>query len=272
MLTPQSTSEDPEKPQNLNGLAPSSRLEATDKLWARLDAVLDSSNFTDKDRAQVIRARNISFAVHLGQPDRPDGQPYVNHPLEVALCVAERFKLVDPDVLVAALFHDAVEDQPKLLVEFLGGAPESAEGLQAQALDRLSKKFSPMVKQLVGLLTNPDFDELIVQARQKGVQTPDAELKNSLYKDHFFEILDKNEQAFLIKLADFSQNAMGLEKLEESAKKEKLLAKYRPVMFEVIKRLEDIRDESNLSCLKGEFLVEIKGVYNRVYSSRNTSE
>ncbi|HYP51847.1 MAG TPA: HD domain-containing protein [Pyrinomonadaceae bacterium] len=39
-----------------------------------------------------------------------DGEPYINHPLEVANLLANVGKVEDTDVLIAALLHDTVED------------------------------------------------------------------------------------------------------------------------------------------------------------------
>jgi guanosine-3',5'-bis(diphosphate) 3'-pyrophosphohydrolase len=38
-------------------------------------------------------------------------EPYINHLLEVATLVAEAADGKDPDLVIAALLHDAIEDQ-----------------------------------------------------------------------------------------------------------------------------------------------------------------
>lgn len=45
--------------------------------------------------------------------------PYINHLLEVASLVAEAAHCKDPDLVIAALLHDAIEDQeaPRKLIE-----------------------------------------------------------------------------------------------------------------------------------------------------------
>src|SRR5438270_12272769 len=55
----------------------------------------------------IQRAYDFSLQHHDGQT-RASGEPYLVHPLEVALVLAE-MKL-DPSAIAAGLLHDAVED------------------------------------------------------------------------------------------------------------------------------------------------------------------
>src|SRR3954449_10221271 len=57
----------------------------------------------------IQRAYDFSLQHHSGQT-RASGEPYVVHPLEVALVLAE-MKL-DSTAIAAGLLHDAVEDTP----------------------------------------------------------------------------------------------------------------------------------------------------------------
>ena len=55
----------------------------------------------------------ISFAAekHRSQTRKDaDGTPYINHPIKVALTLMEIGKESDPDLLVAAILHDTIED------------------------------------------------------------------------------------------------------------------------------------------------------------------
>jgi guanosine-3',5'-bis(diphosphate) 3'-pyrophosphohydrolase len=64
------------------------------------------------DRAgQILAAASFAADKHRGQKRKgSDGQPYINHPLEVASLLANVGKINDADVIVAALLHDTVED------------------------------------------------------------------------------------------------------------------------------------------------------------------
>ena len=61
----------------------------------------------------VLKAAERASHWHTTQRRKGAAQePYINHLLEVARLVAEATDGRDPDLVVAALLHDAVEDQP----------------------------------------------------------------------------------------------------------------------------------------------------------------
>jgi (p)ppGpp synthase/HD superfamily hydrolase len=65
-----------------------------------------------KEWVQVLRAADAAARWHVHQRRKGAAQePYVNHLLEVAMLVAEATEGKDPSLVVAALLHDAVEDQ-----------------------------------------------------------------------------------------------------------------------------------------------------------------
>ena len=47
---------------------------------------------------------------HNAKTKGADGEPYINHPLEVANLLANVGKVEDYDVLIAAVLHDTIED------------------------------------------------------------------------------------------------------------------------------------------------------------------
>jgi GTP diphosphokinase / guanosine-3',5'-bis(diphosphate) 3'-diphosphatase len=61
--------------------------------------------------AKFIEAASFAAKKHRTQKRKgADGEPYINHPLEVANLLANVGKVEDYDVLIAALLHDTVED------------------------------------------------------------------------------------------------------------------------------------------------------------------
>src|SRR3954463_272216 len=65
-----------------------------------------------KEWVTVLRAADAAARWHVHQRRKGSAQePYINHLLEVASLVAEATHGEDPDLVVAALLHDAVEDQ-----------------------------------------------------------------------------------------------------------------------------------------------------------------
>ncbi len=59
----------------------------------------------------LLEAAAFAARKHTGQKRKGKaGEPYINHPLEVANLLASVGGVEDPDVLTAALLHDTVED------------------------------------------------------------------------------------------------------------------------------------------------------------------
>jgi (p)ppGpp synthase/HD superfamily hydrolase len=65
-----------------------------------------------KEWIAVLKAADAAARWHVHQ--RREGaaeEPYINHLLEVAMLVAEATDGKDPELVIAALLHDAIEDQ-----------------------------------------------------------------------------------------------------------------------------------------------------------------
>jgi (p)ppGpp synthase/HD superfamily hydrolase len=64
------------------------------------------------DWIAVLRAADAAARWHVNQRRKGSAQePYVNHLLEVAAMVAEATEGKDPELVIAALLHDSIEDQ-----------------------------------------------------------------------------------------------------------------------------------------------------------------
>lgn len=61
--------------------------------------------------ATILDAASFAAKKHTGQKRKgSDGEPYINHPIEVANLLVSVGKIEDDDMIVAALLHDTVED------------------------------------------------------------------------------------------------------------------------------------------------------------------
>lgn len=65
-----------------------------------------------KEWIAVLKAADAAARWHVHQRRKgAAAEPYINHLLEVASLVAEATEGRDPDLVIAALLHDAIEDQ-----------------------------------------------------------------------------------------------------------------------------------------------------------------
>ena len=74
-----------------------------------------------KEWVTVLRAADAAARWHVHQRRKGSArEPYVNHLLEVASLVAEATEGKDTDLVIAALLHDAIEDQ-EVPIELIEG-------------------------------------------------------------------------------------------------------------------------------------------------------
>jgi guanosine-3',5'-bis(diphosphate) 3'-pyrophosphohydrolase len=60
---------------------------------------------------KLLEAASFSAKKHRYQKRKgKDGEPYINHPLEVSNLLANIGKIEDYDILIAAILHDTIED------------------------------------------------------------------------------------------------------------------------------------------------------------------
>jgi guanosine-3',5'-bis(diphosphate) 3'-pyrophosphohydrolase len=129
--------------------------------------------------AEVVArlARAVEFArVHHGDQRRKTGVPYLEHLLEALEVLVEGAGIASPDVLVAAVLHDVVEDTPV-------------------TLDEVSAEFGPRVAELVGWVTIPALGP--------------GETKSAYLR----RLRDAPPDAVLVKLADRASNVQTLRNL-----------------------------------------------------------
>jgi (p)ppGpp synthase/HD superfamily hydrolase len=72
--------------------------------FARLIGSYDNTD----DIVKLTRAFGLATKLHMGQQFNKD-EPYISHPLRVAMILVEELQLRDTDLICAALLHDAGE-------------------------------------------------------------------------------------------------------------------------------------------------------------------
>lgn len=82
-------------------------------------------------QAASFAAKKHSFQKRKGA----NGEPYINHPLEVANLLANVGKVEDADVLIAALLHDTIEDTQTTSKEIIALFGEKVCGYVLEVTD-----------------------------------------------------------------------------------------------------------------------------------------
>jgi (p)ppGpp synthase/HD superfamily hydrolase len=182
------------------------------ELQMRLIGQLEELGVCDSCKGALRHATEL----HKNQKPRPDGS-YVNHILRVTLRLTQEYGVTDPDLIIAALLHDAVEDQAKKL------APQ---GNHDAAVEMIVKRYGARVGKIVRLLSVP---------KRKAGMTREDRFRE--YTAHVEATIEDPDVA-LIKLADFSDNALRLDQIKDQKRRVRMTQKYLPVITLFIYRLQ----------------------------------
>lgn len=110
----------------------------------------------------IINAAHFSADKHRDQRRKDAAAtPYINHPLAVAAILANEVGIMDPDILVAAILHDTVEDTET-------------------SLDEIEQHFGSNVAKIVAQVTDdkslPKLERKRLQIVNAAHKTPEAKL------------------------------------------------------------------------------------------------
>jgi (p)ppGpp synthase/HD superfamily hydrolase len=166
--------------------------------------LIEISQFPAADRIRTGGAITLMSRLHAR--DRRQREPYANHLLRVTIRILSHYRVTDPDVTCAALLHDAVEDHAEDIARHCD--------TRASAFTILARQFGERTAELVAAVTNPVYD-------------PGCDMHEH-YREHVIASLDTSPWARVIKVSDFTDNAVGLFHTT-GPKLSRLARKYRPL-------------------------------------------
>jgi hypothetical protein len=165
---------------------------------------IEIAQFPAADRTRIGGALKLMSLAHA--LDRRQREPYANHPLRVTIRILSHYRVTDPGIACAALLHDVVEDHAGNI---------SPDGTRQGALDMLGRRFGERTAQVVAAVTNPVWEP----GRDKHEQ----------YREHVAASLTASPWARVVKVSDFTGNAVGLIHTT-GPKVPELARKYRPLV------------------------------------------
>ena len=191
-------------------------------------------NGTLRDEARVEAAFSLAVSAHGGQLRR-SGEPYINHPMHVAVLLSELG--MDEDTVIAGILHDVAEDT-------------------ATTLDDIREKFGPDVAEMVDGVT-----KLTRLTWAGGKVEQQAENLRKM-----FIAMAKDIRVIIIKLADRTHNMRTLQYMSPEKQKEKAretMDIYAPLASRLgISKLKVELDNLSLKYLEPE-------AYNRLVTEIN---
>lgn len=152
---------------------------------------------------KVTGAIQVASYLHRGDVRRGArgknvSPPYIEHPLRVAIRLYKYFGVTDPDVIIAGIYHDTVEDHAFDFSAF-EGVPVVRDGDEYKArklaYEFISRHAGYNVASIVQRVSNPIF----VGERTKLEKIGD-------YHHHVVTSLEDSEEATIVKFSDFIDN------------------------------------------------------------------
>lgn len=198
---------------NTKDFYPAEQLELkdmnTEALYASLVEV--ARDWSVDQQRQLAFAYDLVTKAHAN--DRHKDRPYTEHLLRVANRLAYYLEVKDPDVIIAGMLHDIVEDHPLEIIDGslmtedrtpLQGMEDmsalSAKDQQMLALHHIEMLFSSKVSMIVASVTNaPPHDG----------GSDSYEQKLRVYVDKVTQAIQLPE-AWLVKFADWCDNGLGI--------------------------------------------------------------
>lgn len=188
---------------------------------------IEIATLDEETQKQLDKALSLVSELHL--KDMRSTGPYIDHLLRVCMRAKIHYEITDPDILVATLLHDSVEDHAR---DIVGNDLGDNEQNQKAALEVVSALFNPRVAEIISELTNPEFSE-------------ERDIMETQYLEHLENLMEKgNPASVVVKLSDFTDNATGIH-YSRGPKLKKWANKYLPIVPIMQRAL--LRDDLPLS-------------------------
>ncbi len=172
------------------GMVPDSKNLSPDELFAQLQERIRKYRQADTDLSVIEKAYHVARDAHEGQLRR-SGEPYIIHPLCVAIILAELE--MDKETIAAGILHDVIEDtamsEEQMKAEFgeeitllVNGVTKltqlsySADKIELQA-ENLRKMFLAMAKDIRVIIIK--LADRLHNMRTMEYQTPEKQISKS---------------------------------------------------------------------------------------------
>ncbi len=235
------------------------------------------NGYSKYDMNRIIKAYNYAEQAHRGQY-RCSGEPYITHPLNVAIIVAKLY--ADADTICAALLHDTIEDcnvtYEDLVSEFGNTVAYLVDGVTKMADFRYASKKERDLATTRKIITSitKDIRIIIIKLadRLHNMSTMehkpvDRQKANAFETLHIFAPIANSIGAYQIKneLEDLSLKFLEPDEYKRLFdKREDFYATKKSLMEEVSYEIKSILEENSIPCEIKERVKSIYSIYKKV--------
>ena len=196
--------------------------------------MLEVAQLKAPEQVAITNALQLAEKAHDGQlrkpsKENPKGEPYIVHPMRVALVLIEELGLKDHAAICAALLHDVIEDTDGRI-----------------GVGHIEEQFGKTVALMVSVLTKPPAKPNIERALQ--------------LKVYYDRISKSNIPTRLVKLADRLDNLRDIVEINDRDFQKQYLEETREIYLPLAEEADDyLRDEIEVLCEKlDQLLVKAK--------------
>lgn len=181
-------------PELLRGLSlhEITKTYGTKGLYTRLQDTLKIHGLEDNMLIQGA----INLGLNLHNNDKRTNGHYGDHLLRVTLRIIEKYGFTDPNLIMAAMLHDSVEDHARELVAMV---------TKEEVIDEFEAR--EMAFSLISMMFNTEVSE-IVRSVTNDVMPP-GEDKNRFYTTKTIKTVTRSPKGRVLKFSDFTDNAIG---------------------------------------------------------------
>jgi (p)ppGpp synthase/HD superfamily hydrolase len=169
------------------------------------------------DIIKIIRAFSIAMKAHSGQVKKGNKtEPYINHPLRVALILTEEIHEYDIDIICAAILHDTLGINANHNMSNPVSDTNSGATLEARIRNELGEPIYSIVKTLAKpLAKSNEKDRILSEYFRNIAKSPEdvryikladrldniRNLKNAIQKDRILRYKEET-QKYIIPIAE----------------------------------------------------------------------
>jgi (p)ppGpp synthase/HD superfamily hydrolase len=204
--------------------------------------------YIDESIKRINEAYALSYGIFISIK-RDSGKPYFDHLMGVSLILIDECKVEDPEMVIAALFHDAIEDSV-----VYGDISMAMSDWRETAYPRLSKTFDSNIAKMVITLTRPEVD---------GVEIKDDKEAHDVYISKLEET--KDFRIILIKMADRLHNLRTLSDTSPE-KQSRIVKETKEIYFPLFERMQNSFREKSAYLNQSSYLLnEMKTIIENWY-------
>ena len=236
------------------------------------DIINELKNHNKYGLENVQKAYKLAEEKHRGVY-RQSGEPYITHPLWVAQNLLD-MQVWDPDMICAALLHDAIEDsdltKQEIATDINPAVADLVDGVTKIRRMNFNSKHSQNLANTRKIVTglNEDYRIIIIKLadrlhnmRTLEYKTPEKQLENALETLEIFVPLANSLGMYKIKsdLEDLSLMYIHPDKYQEIVEsKEKLENGFKSDLYEIMYKIGLILEDKEIPF---EFKLRTKNVY-----------